>query len=75
MSGTPVKLHATNDGVVHWAYPMAGQLTVCGTLGSPMREEPWDAAPTCFRCIALVQAGKHGDSLPWTPQDPTRKFG
>jgi hypothetical protein len=75
MTGPMVKLRATEDGVVHWTYLMAGRLTVCGILGERMRDEPRIDAPTCFCYIALVQADKQGDSLLWLPQDPTRKLG
>lgn len=76
MAGPEVKRQATEDGVVHWIYPMAGQLTVCGILGSPMRSGPWtNAPPTCVRCIALVQADKQGDAMPWVAPDPKRRLG
>jgi hypothetical protein len=72
-----IKLFATEDGIVHWTYPMAGQLTVCGRLGEPQQDGPWlNTAPTCFRCIAIVQAGLQGDPMPWNiGTDPTRKLG
>jgi hypothetical protein len=77
MAGPQIKLFATEDGIVHWTYPMAGQLTVCGLLGEPGRDGPWaPTAPTCFRCIALVQAQQQGDGMPWIlGNDPTKKLG
>lgn len=71
-----MKLFETADGIVHWVYPMAGQLTVCGQLGEPQYTGPWAlAAPTCIRCVALVQLERHGDVIPWVPPDSQKRQG
>jgi len=63
-----VKLYGTNDGVVHWGYPIAGLLLVCGArLKAEDGDVPWPSPPpTCLRCIAIVQEGKQGDAGPWS---------
>ncbi len=68
-------LFRCSDDMVHWAYPLFGKLTVCGvldTLGHDRVEE----APTCVRCIAMVQAKLEGDLTAWRVNtDPTKKLG
>jgi hypothetical protein len=77
VAGPQIKLFATEDGVIHWTYPMAGQLTVCGRLGEAGKDGPWlNNVPTCVRCIAIVQANQEGDGVPWmNANDPTKKLG
>lgn len=72
-----VKLFLGEDGLVHWAYPMLGKLTVCGRLDTKGRDRAGDAAaPTCFRCMAMVTAGLEGDLSIWCAKsDPTRRLG
>ena len=75
MAHAKIKRFFTEDGIVHWGYAMTGRLTVCGKL-APARHprDATDEAPTCFPCIAMVQAGKQGVGVP-IPGDPTRKLG
>lgn len=76
MSVDKVKLFICDDGLVHWAYPMLGVLTVCGRLDTKGRERADGEFPTCFRCMATVTAGLEGDLSLWrVTSDPTRKLG
>lgn len=76
MSVDKVKLFVGDDGLVHWAYPMMGVLTVCGRLDVKGRERAQDDFPTCFRCMAMVAAGLEGDLTRWrVTNDPTRRLG
>lgn len=69
------KRFVTEDGMVHWAYPMLGTLTVCGQSKTPGRDAT-DAAPTCLRCVATVQVVHEGDlTVGRANDDPTRKYG
>lgn len=69
------KRFVTEDGMVHWAYPMLGKLTVCGLFATEGRNAV-NSAPTCLRCVAMVQAGLEGDLTAWrVNDDPTRKLG
>lgn len=73
--GPNVALYETSDGVVHWSYPMAGALMVCGLVVMGGYKPFPKKAPTCIRCIALVQTGKQGDRMPWVPPDPEGRQG
>ena len=75
MAEAKIKLFVAEDGVIHWAYPMLGKLTVCGLLATDGRDA-FNSAPTCLRCVAMVQVGLEGDLTAWRVNgDPTRKLG
>lgn len=75
-----IKLYATANGVVHWSYPMAGLLTVCGRLGAEDGDRPFpgaDEVPTCVTCVVTVSKDLQGELffLESRLGDPTRKLG